>query len=259
MKKIVLVFLIVFQLAIFCACDFGAYTHVNASSKSAFVLAGYNIPGASEGLSVDVQLVEEDAYGRKMYRFSCLSPIGEFYADSYNEEEATNIRAYLISQKETEKGVYYLDSVCYMIRPSWDDFTDDLLEELKALNHWGAELDSDVLCFRPFPDSKLSGTKVDPLFAEVNYAYTQYTGKDPNGDNVYIQYVCNDTNGKCLAFIRENNETATAEENHAYAVVVNPYNQKDRSYYVIELLDFYQHNNDIIALKEKAGWISPKE
>ena len=111
MKKIVLVFLAVFQLAIFCACDFGAYTHVHASSKSAFVLAGYNIPGASEGLSVDVQLVEEDAYGRKMYRFSCLSPIGDFYADSYNEEEATNIRAYLISQKETEKGVYYLDSV----------------------------------------------------------------------------------------------------------------------------------------------------
>ena len=259
MKKALLCVLVLLQLFAICSCDFGAYSSVRSSEKVAFVISGYNIPGVSHGFNVDVQLVEEDAYGRKMYRFSCLASIGSFYNDGYDEQEEKNIRAYVISQKETKEGVYYLDSVCYMIRQTWDNFTDELLEEFKTLNGWETEVDTDSMCYRPFPDSKWGGVKVDPLYVEVDNAYSQYTGKDPNGENVHIQYVCNDVNGKCLAFIREFDENASGGGNKAYALIVNPYSKKDQSYYVVELSDFYQNNDDIIELKKNAGWVIPKK
>lgn len=258
MKKAMIAILIVSQLFFFTSCLGQAFAYVESDQVEAFTLASYNIPGASYGYGLHVEMIEEDSYGRKMFRLSCLSQSGDFYSDGYDEEERINIRAYLISQKGTKKGVYYLDSVCYMIRLSWEDFSTELLDEFKALNDWEKELDSDRFSYRAFP-SKLNGIKVDPLFAEVNYAYKQHTGKDANDDNVSIQYVCNDSNGKCLAYIRVHDENTADGEIKSYVFIVSPQKNGEESYCARELSDFYQQNEDVIAIKEDADWISPKE
>ena len=255
--KVMLLLLFVLQTIFLSSCDFDAYFDVGENEKIAFILAGYNIPGSSEGLSVDVQLIEEDSYGRRLYRFTCLSTTGDFYGDSYNiKGDGKNIRAFVISQKETPNGVYYLDSVCYLIRLSWDDFSNDLLDKFKAQNQWETEINHEQLCYRPLPSQKIGGVQVTPLFAEVKSAYLQYTGNDPNSDNTYIQYVCNDATGKCLAFIREYDTDATDISDRAYVLVVSPNNGPCL---ITELSDFYDHNDDVVALKEAAGWVIPQK
>lgn len=257
MKKVLVGLLIIIQIFILVSCDFGALAYVKSNQLQIYTLASYNIPGFSDGYDLHVEMVQEDSYGRKMYRLSCFSQSGSFYIDGYNETEGINIRAYVVSQKETKEGVYYLDSICYMIRLSWDDFTAELLDEFKTLNHWEMELDHDNLCYRTLP-KKNAGINVDPLFAEVNNAYEQHTGKVATTGNVYIQYVCNDSLGKCLAFVREFDETS---EKNAYVIIVAPSDsgKVNLEYYITELDDFYQQNDAVKALKEEAGWVSPKE
>ena len=261
MKKTIAFILLLALLMVCTSCHYGAYYYVDSEDKSAFIIASYNIPGASDGYDTQVELIEEDSYGRKLYRFSCICQNGLFYKDGYNYdvEPSVNLRAYVISQKETKKGVYYLDSVCYMIRLTWDEFSDELIEELKALNQWDTELNTGTMCYRPYPGSKLGGTEVNPLFSEVEMAYKKHTGKDLYRDNVAILYVCNDTAGKCLAFVREYTGANEKESNCAYAIIALPStsDEEEPKYYIAELDDFYQQNDVVIALKEEAGWLSP--
>ena len=259
-KKMMIFFLILLLLTMFSSCHYGAYYFVDSLEKGAFLVAGYNIPGVGNGYDIQVKLLEEDSYGRKMYQFSCLCYDAEFYQDGYSNEvkPSINLRAYVISQKETKKGVYYLDSICYIIRLSWSDFTDEVIEEFKVINQWEHELDTSKLSYRPYPNSNLGGIDVDPLFDEVEDAYEQHTGNVATNGNVYIQYVCNDSSGKCLAFVREYDETS---EKYAYVIVVSPSDsgKENLEYYITELDDFYQQNDAVKALKEEAGWVSPKE
>ena len=247
--KVLTVLLALSALFTFVSCDFGPEFYVKKGDKAAFALAGYHIPGASSGLNVKVELVEEDSHGRKLYRFSCLSTTGNLYADGYDEEASENLRAYLISQKETKEGVYYMDSVCYMVRLSWDEFTDELLDDLKALNQWGGEMDDADLCFCPLTNAD------KPLYAEVKAAYTAYTGKEIDESRMYISYVCNDANGKCLAFVREYDKMAREPIGKAYAFIATP-SKVGEEFYVVELNDFYQHNDEIKKMKADAGWVS---
>ena len=266
MKKTIAFILLLALLMVCTSCHYGAYYYVDSGDKSAFIIASYNIPGASDGYDTQVELIEEDSYGRKLYRFACLSTNEYFYSEGYNYEvePSVNLRAYIVSQKETKKGVYFMDSVCYMIRLSWDDFTDEVLDELKTLNHWETELDTEGLCYRPYPKSKLGGSEVTPLFSEVKTAYQKYTNKNPNSENIKIAYVCNDSSGKCLAFVCEvvqSTETDKKGGNRTYAIIATPKDANDKAeyvdYHIVELDDFYEHNDEIAALKKTAGWLSP--
>lgn len=253
MKKICLVLLILSQFVCLASCDFGTYFYVQSEEKASYVVSGYNIPGIDSEGFFDSEVIAEDSYGRKLYRISYFLP-GGFYGEAYDEKTGINLRAYVITQKETQKGVYYLDTVCYLMRISWDEFTDELLAEFKTLNHWETELKTDELCFKAYPKNDLGGLELDVPYSEVSEAFHFYTGKDlyEENENVFTEFVCNDHVGKCLFFVRDFSGT----DIRSFAIIVVPGNT-DSPHHAVELEDFYDQNQDIIALKEKANWETP--
>jgi hypothetical protein len=208
-----------------------------------------NIPGAPGAENASIEVVETDAYGRILFRFSCRS---SFYHDAINsspDESPVNLRAYMICQKSSRNFVYYMENVCYITATSWDDFSEDILTAFKQANMWNEE-----------PTEK--SWSVCKTNQTLDYHYpskNELADISGNlGENVSIEYdvVSIDTCGKTLIFVREIHSPALnhVEYGKSYIAISNENGEFCREF-SIEIEDFYHHTAELIALKETVGWM----
>ncbi len=97
---------------------------------------------------VDIKLVEEDSYGRKLFCYS-VRPNEYLYvaAEDYYSipiREGVPPKVYLVIQKKTKDRVYYYptDSICFLAN---DLLAETDIDELKKKNDWGQPLKEDEM------------------------------------------------------------------------------------------------------------------
>ena len=229
----------------FFAIDPGPYS---GNRDDLYALAKCNIPGAPGYENATIEVVENDDYGRILFRFSTRDT---FYNDALNsspDESPINLRAYMICQKSSADSVYYMENVCYLTAKSWDEFSDDKLTAFKQANMWNQEPNEknwSVCNIKQTPDYDYPGE--DEL---ANICGTPE-------ENVSLGYdvVSVDARGRTLIFIREvYSPVFNQVEYYKSYIAISDGNGKFSKEYSAEIEDFYDHKEDLIALKESVEW-----
>lgn len=226
-----------------CSCEQMGY---QGDDLAAYTLVQYQCPTQSSGFSYS-EIVEQDAYGRTLFKFWG-------YSDLAYESDTGSLYIYAIIQKDTDEFVWFYDIDCYMMRPSLEAFTEERLDELKNRNDWNKEIDlSRANKVKRVPENK--------RHISVSYSIDSIKNLASSfcESNEYYNYlpICNDQNGKTLYFFRTYKRDAefNTVDFTAYAVIMNA----DGSYSdssIVKLDKFYDHAEELIALREATGWKS---
>ena len=121
--------LLIVTLLMLSAC--GAKEPIHALAEQAIPFA------KSETRWRECSLVDEDAYGRKMYSYlSQGNGINNVFSDFVAVGKNDPVLFYIISQKEDAGVVYCYESDCYMYVSSFDGVSDAELEEFRQRNDW---------------------------------------------------------------------------------------------------------------------------
>lgn len=239
-----------FFLAILCTllvgCEQMGY---KGDDLAAYTLVQYQCPTQSSGFSYS-EIVEQDEYGRTLFKFWGASDI------AYESDTGT-LYIYAILQQDTDEFVWFYDIDCYMMNPSWEAFTEERLSELKDRNDWNRELDlSQAIKVKRVPEND--------RFVVVSYSISAITDIASNicESDGYYDYlpVCNDQNGKTLYFVRtyKRDQDGYSTDYSAYAVILNADNTYSASS-IVKLEDFYDHAEELMALRAATGWESITE
>lgn len=101
------------------------------------ICASYAVPGMYcddlKGGAFSYEIIEEDSYGRILYRFETINCL--------TEKEET---VYVICQKTVSKYVYFYEDICYLFE---ENDNDDLMA-LKERNDWESELNTEKMSRR---------------------------------------------------------------------------------------------------------------
>ena len=239
-----------FFLAILCTllvgCEPMGY---KGDDLAAYTLVQYQCPTQSSGFSYS-EIVEQDEYGRTLFKFWGGSDL------AYESDKGT-LYIYAILQKDTDDFVWFYDLVCYMMNPSWEAFTEERLNELKDRNDWNRELDlSQAIQVKRVPEND--------RHIGVSHSISAITDIASNiceSDEFYNYLpICNDQNGKTLYFIRtyKRDQNGYAADFSSYAVILNADSTYSDSS-IVKLDDFYDHAEELMALRAATGWESIRE
>ena len=139
-----------------------------------------NLPYGGGAISRDwVELLDTDAYGRKLYR----------YFNDYCHYR-------LIQQKVEEPYTYYYEDWCYIVRSrNMPEFTEDEVNALKEANDWGKPLDESKMTqlnyvdpLPGFEDPSACRNAVCDYFGCARWEefMLDAMGVDGNGNEIYL-------------------------------------------------------------------------
>ena len=115
--------------------------HISLDSA---ICASYAVPGMYcddlKGGAFSYEIIEEDSYGRILYRFETINCL--------TEKEET---VYVICQKTVSKYVYFYEDICYLFE---ENDNDDLMA-LKERNDWESELNTEKMWFEIREDGEI--------------------------------------------------------------------------------------------------------
>ena len=120
--------------------------------KNYDIIVDYQVPFADSNPKWNqVELLEEDEYGRKIFSYKSLghytNVFGDYVKTTYNNAP---VLLYVVVQKSNNRYVYCYDSLCYTYVSSFDDDS-TVIENLKLNNDWGKALD----------DGKMTALSID--------------------------------------------------------------------------------------------------
>lgn len=118
-------------------------TSCGSQYKSYDVIAEFQVPFANASPRWnEVELIEEDEYGRKLYSYESVGVYTNVLYD-FAESSKNNVPVslYMIVQKSDNKFVYCYDSLCYSYVGSFENDNTNIIENLKINNDWGKPLD----------------------------------------------------------------------------------------------------------------------
>lgn len=240
MKYSITIFL--FTLCIlFTGCEPSGYQN---DDLAAFTLIQYECPYESSYFSYS-EIVEQDDYGRTLFKFWGGS-------DLAYESDTGFLYIYAIIQKDTDEWVWFYDTDCYMMQPSWEDFTESRLIELKNRNHWNTEINiaqADRVKRVPKNQQHIS---VSYSIRDIENVVSSIRTSDEYYDYIPIS---NDQNGQTLFFFRTytRDEQGATGNYSAYAIIM----QADGSYSensIVKFDDFYNHTEQLKELKANNRW-----
>ncbi len=104
-------------------------------------------------------LIDEDAYGRKLYAYlSQGNEINNAFSDFVTVSKNSPILFYIISQKEDDGAVYCYESDCYMYVSSFDGVSAAELEAFRQRNDWN----------KPIIEEKITAYATDGYQEHIN-------------------------------------------------------------------------------------------
>lgn len=114
-------------------------TACGSQYKNYDIVVEYQVPFAqSNPRWNDVELVEEDEHGRKIFSYKSVGAYTNVFHD-YMKADYNNapVLLYVIIQKTDRKFVYCYDDVCYAYVSSFENDNIDVIDNLKKVNDWG--------------------------------------------------------------------------------------------------------------------------
>lgn len=235
------------------SCDLNSY---QGTQNDLFEVGIRNLPGTPGARNDTIEVIEEDNYGRVLFRFSSD---GVFFVDASQVVEDRNLKAYVICQKSTKTEAYYLENECYLVAKDWDYFTEDVLADFKNKNDWNKELvDSKLTCCKigePTSDMSFhlpSDEEIRSIIGKLDEDVT-WT-EEVTWTTDFINY---DATGRALVFVRVHSNSSV-QFCGSYIMISD-----STGSFTIEATqkidDFYNHKQELINLKEKVGWIPLKD
>lgn len=165
MKQKTILFLLITALtcSLFAGCS-------RSEGVELAICGAYSAPGMMcpdlKGNASQQQIIERDAQGRILFRFTTLNVI--------TKQEET---ALIICQHKTDDAVFYYEDICYLYEPA----SEEDIDELKQTNNWGQEINFDKMTSRPIKHSfDLVLQTNDVLdYKKVKDSYCQSNNVDP--------------------------------------------------------------------------------
>lgn len=140
MKKAIIIAVLIAALSICLFSCEGPTTVHSTGLYEAYHLVDANVVVGNElvALKIDhVQELEQDEYGRRLFKYSTLSTFTGGRTDIY-----------IISQETGEDILAYYQDICYLARLRKDgELNDEEIGKLKELNDWNKALDPSKMTF----------------------------------------------------------------------------------------------------------------
>ena len=148
MKKIrLLLLLLMFTLLFLTGCTYKGYSGDNSDLYTVAINSvlwnnGHSF-SADQYANPQIEIIEEDAYGRTMF----------MYYEKYYAGADMSFSALIICQSSNGNEVLYYENVNYIIKEqalytqNLTEFENEEIEQLKAANDWNKEIDLDK-CIR---------------------------------------------------------------------------------------------------------------
>jgi len=196
MKRIILMVLLIFT-TILASCGYRGYSGncldlYSVASNSVLWLNGYSW-GADHECDPNIEIIEEDNYGRKMFT----------YYEKYYKGADISFSALIICQDSNEKEVFFYEDINYIIKErtlyskNTEKFTNDEVARLKLINDWNKEINYDK-CVRKdiskskqkIPHEKEIRNLLVEKFTLINGEYTLFVDYLTNNidESKYIVY-----------------------------------------------------------------------
>lgn len=232
--------------------------------NSVFGIYGMKSDGERSN-SPDIEIVETDAYGRVLF----------FYGERYEyDTEIHYDMAFVILQKSDDEYAYFYRNDCYLpyfatscdYETALEQVDPAAIEDLKARNDWGRELDEEKCAKAKLvtskPKGKVAVSKDD--IDEIAYPYAKANGYEGTDEETCkrIEYCSTDAYGRELYHVYciskdedENGENVFT--NFHYAVIVNA----DGTFSdapIVWIKDPTESYELIQMLKEQNNWDQPQ-
>jgi len=245
--------IILFFVCPLMGCQFTGYKGEHPELYTVAVNSLLGMKGYHSHGDAIIKLIEEDAFGRKLF---------SYYEDSYYGEGWPNSFSYLICQKEDGAYVYYYADYSF-ISKEWNGlelpFTNEEIEELKMENDWGKEINEEKLVKveisrkKNEPNVKIERKDYDILFQKI----AEEKGRKGDGTMVYPYpiYLTSDTYGRLIYYATAIHKDMDKEDVELHLVIIfNPDGSYDEDTCVLELKDLYNYQDDLKDLKEANNW-----
>ena len=198
------------------------------------VCGTFGTPGMAlrdmKGGTYELEIVEEDEYGRILFSFSSRNLVTEQWET-----------ALVICQASDEDYVYFYEDQCFLFAP-WDESG---IEQIKEKNDWCKPLNNEKMSRREV-EILIGDVICDPISLYQGSVFTRYD-REILGQQLAlwdIQLMDNDGNGHELHYIYSENQDVS------YFAIINS------SYEVAQLV--VQNNTfnleEYIAFKKSCGW-----
>lgn len=211
---------------------------------------GIKYDGGEYQESADLEIVQEDEYGRILF--------------SYYEASEISTYNLVVSQASDDEYVYFYSDINF-ISAAENEFSEYDVWQLLEANDWGKELSLDntvrIKITNEKEDSqiKINDESFEPLLRQLADS-TGYLG-----DDLYCRfslYMTRDTYGRVMFYVygigRDlYGEGVSPDSTTRYfdtVVIVNPDGTYNQNTAIMELTDFFNYQQDLKSFKELNHW-----
>jgi hypothetical protein len=257
LKHVVLFVLMLSLLTTLAACD-AVPTAGHGTPAEDFPLFFMVMVGVVGGESAGyVKRLEEDAYGRIFFEFALGNLLNPYYDNG--------IRGYGICQKIEDGYAYYYEDVFYVGAKTVEEIEEDRIEELKQINDWNQELQSEkplarIKSFTERYDDNILDISKKEVQAALN-TFGTVMGLDSKTLKQYdISYSCRDADGKVLYYIatgENRHESGSSKTSKLYAIIIDP-NTQATGNAILQIEDPYDCLDALREFKAMNGWKTPQ-
>ncbi|MBQ8915493.1 MAG: hypothetical protein IJ046_04860 [Clostridia bacterium] len=225
-----------------------------------FGARGYTSNG-EVGYSPDVQIIEEDDFGRVLF----------VYNERYWGDDGFGA-AFVIMQMSDNDFAYFYDECCstyvgeaYEIEKIIADADPDVIEELKVKNDWNCKPDPikykswEIVIKKPKSRQKIEEYYIDPVI----YEYAREHGYEGTDDDAfkYSVFSSRDKYGRELFYVYARTadditDGETVYGSYDYAVIVDPEGGYTKES-LVRIDDMAKADSLIGDLKAACGWDTP--
>lgn len=196
--------------------------------------------GTQPNLGIQIEVVECDNYGRRLFRYS-------MYVAGTDAYEWICVIA--VSQQTKSRWVYYYEDINFIMAETFEEIDDHAVEALKVQNDWGQPLD----------EQKMTKRKIYGERDHVKQSYANFveTMQIPTGGDVSPRLSDFDGKGKVLYyyFIYDADwEDDISVDTRSYIAVFNEDGTYDAGIWIVELEDPYGYQKQLHELKIANGW-----
>ena len=246
MKK-VLTLLCVFIIVGLTACSYKGYSGVHSDLFTVAINSvlwnnGHSF-SADKYKNPQIQIIEEDMYGRTMFTY-----YEKYYAGAY-----ISFSALIICQNSNENEVFYYEDICYIIKEQVlytqiiEEFENEDVEQLKEANDWNQEINYDKCIKKQITNQK---HKI-PYENEVKNEIVKEFDLNIREDNLFVNILTSNLdNSKFIiyGYIHKLKD----EEIVFVGLVQNCEKSLNINFFIPS--NIYDYKNDFIKFKQMNQW-----
>ena len=240
MKKITILITIVLIASTIAGCLYSGNRYDLYQMTRCNVLAAN---GVGESERVDIEVIEEDTYGRTLYSYT-MNVEGRY-------EGYGRIWVVAICQKSDRKLTYYYEDKCFILSDTLDSISEADIDSLKLNNDWDNPINEEKLSCRPIRPDYIEYIRlgVTDIFnhemdvedgAKLSERFTDYDGE---GKILYyvIKYDADDYDDIDIV-------------TRLYFMIINEDGSYNKDTFVEEIEDLYNYQEQLHIFKINNDW-----